>query len=171
MCNNEHSIHLVYTIMDSGNLQNTENARRAGPKYCEHNSNTFRYYGHVIFSTFLCNSTQAEQQENPLYYLQTYPLDVDMQDAIPLYSVLGRSKRYSVEQTEYAAINKPIEQRVSSTRPLHQTENLNASPNQVSQEGLHYAKPDLSKKRKHLVSPLSTCNESPPPIPPHIEDD
>ena len=95
-----------------------------------------------------------------------------MQDAIPLYSVLRGSERHSVEQAEYAPINKPKEQRVSLTRPLHQTENLNASPNQESQEGLHvYAKPDLSKKKKHHSSLLSTSNESPPPIPLRIEDD
>ena len=94
-----------------------------------------------------------------------------MQDAIPLYSVPRGSERGSVEQAEYAAI-KPKERKVSSVRPPHQIEKLNASPNRESQEGLQvYAKPDLSKKKKHRPSLLSTSNESPPPIPPRIEDD
>ena len=108
--------------------------------------------------------------ENPFYHHHTHPIDVDTQDATAVYSVLRGSESHSEEQPQYEAINKPKELRVSPERPPHQMENLNASPNEEPEGGLLvYAQPDLSKKKKAHPSIASTSDESPPPIPPHID--
>ena len=87
-------------------------------------------------STFLCNSTKQPslEMENSSYYDLTFQPNVDRQGTIPVYPVLSKTERQSVEQPEYANINKPKKQMVSRKGPPCQTVKLNAIPNQESQK-------------------------------------
>ena len=85
------------------------------------------------------------------HYKHTFQPNADRQGTIHVCFALSTNERHSMEQPEYANINKPKKQMVSPKVPSCQ--NLNASPNQESQElypseeGSHiYDQPVLPKK-------------------------
>ena len=69
--------------------------------------------------------------ENPCYYTHTFQLTVDRQGTILVLSTL---EMQSVKQPEYANLTNPQKQTISPKGPPCQSENLNESPNQASQD-------------------------------------